>query len=149
MKNNSLLDRVLEFKRKYNMTIAFRLKEHTKVINYHINPDEKVLYAFCGQKNNSNKEIFSTAIIVLTDKRILIGTKRVLWGYFYSTITPEMFNDLKITSGLIWGKIIIDTVKEKIFISNIDKRALDEIETSITSYMLEAKKMYPDFNKDN
>ena len=42
----------------------------------------------------------------------MIATKRVLWGYFLITITPDMFNDLKVCGGFIWGKIYIDTVKE-------------------------------------
>ena len=37
-----------------------------------------------------------------------------------------MFNDLKINSGLIWGKVRIDTIKEHIVLSNIDKKALIE-----------------------
>ena len=53
-----------------------------------------------------------------------------------------MFNDLKVKGGIIWGKVHIDTVKELITLSNIDKEALDEIETNISSYMLERKKLY-------
>ena len=53
-----------------------------------------------------------------------------------------MFNDLKITSGIIWGKVHIDTVKEFITLSNISKEALIEIETEISSYMMEEKKKY-------
>ena len=136
----SVYDRVINFKRTYSNTIAFRLKKHCGVIDYHLNPDEVVLYAFCGQKNRKHSEIFFTSVIVLTNKRILIGQKRLLWGYFYTSITPEMFNDLSISSGLIWGKVIIDTAKEIVVISNVDKRALDEIETSIYMYMLKEKK---------
>ena len=53
-----------------------------------------------------------------------------------------MFNDLKVNSGIIWGKIIIDTVKEISVISNVDKSALSEIETMITEYMMKEKKKY-------
>jgi hypothetical protein len=53
-----------------------------------------------------------------------------------------MFNDLKVEMGLVWGKIIIDTVKEEVFLSNIQKSALSEIETNITQYMMEEKKKY-------
>lgn len=140
--------KVLAFKRRYSGTIAFRLKAHCGVIDYHLNPDEEVLYAFCGQKNGKFSEIFSSCVIALTNKRIIIGQKRVLWGYFYTTITPDLFNDLSITAGLLWGKVIIDTVKEVVTISNIDKQALDEIETAITSYMLEEKKKYGKVEKE-
>ena len=83
--------------------------------------------------------IFSTAVITLTNKRLLIGRKRVVFGYFLDSITPEMFNDLKVLSGVIWGKIHIDTVNELVTLSNIDKSALPEIETMITSYMMREK----------
>ena len=53
----------------------------------------------------------------------------MLIGYFLNSITPDMYNDLEISSGLIWGKVYIDTVKETMVLSNIDKAALDHIET--------------------
>lgn len=139
---NNVYKRVKEFKAKYPMTVAWRLKVNSRVVEKHINPDEKVLYAFPAQKSHSSLDVFSTAIVVLTDKRILIGRKRLLFGYFLDGITPAMFNDLKVTASLIWGKIFVDTAKELITLSNIDKQALDEIETNISSYMLEKKKLY-------
>ena len=71
----------------------------------------------------------------------------LLWGYFFITVTPDMFNDLTIRKGLIFGSVIIDTVKEKIVLSNIDPNALDEIETVISEYMMEEKKKYLENNK--
>ena len=138
-KKVSTYELVSEFKRKYGMTVAWRLKRNSKVIETHLNPDEKILYVFTAQKNNNPFDIFSTAIIALTDKRILIGRKRVVFGYFLDSITPDMFNDLKVLSGVIWGKIYIDTVNELVTLSNIDKKALPEIETMITSYMMKEK----------
>lgn len=135
-------ERVRNFKNKYPGTIAFRLKSHSKVIESHLNPGEKILYAFCGQKNSSFYDIFFSCVVVLTNKRILVAHKRMIWGYFYTTITPDMFNDLSITAGLFWGKAKIDTIKEVIVISNISKKALDEIETAITGYMMKEKQKY-------
>ncbi len=136
--------RILEFKRKYPDTLTFRLRLHCDVIDKHLNPDEEILYAFAGQKNDNFWEIFNTCVVVITNKRIMIGTKRVLWGYFFSSITPDMFNDIEVNSSLIWGNVVIDTIKEVVTISNISKRALPEVETEISSYMMEAKKLYPD-----
>ena len=31
-----------------------------------------------------------------------------------SSITPDLFNDLSVYEGLIWGKVDIDTVKEEV-----------------------------------
>ena len=134
--------RAKEFKKKYPLTVAFRIKPHAKMISKFINEDETVRYVFLGQKNTNSYDILNTNIIVLTDKRILVGTKRIVFGYFYKMITAEMFNDLTLKRGLIWGKIIIDTVKEKVMLSNIDPRALSEIESNIAIPMLEEKKKY-------
>ena len=135
----NVYDLVREFKKKYPMSISFRLKRHCEVIEKHLNPGEEVVYAFPAQKNHSSFEIFYTYVIVLTNKRILIATKRVLWGYFLVTITPDMYNDLTVRKGLIFGSIVLDTVNEKVVLSNIDPRALDEIETAISEYMMKIK----------
>ena len=72
----------------------------------------------------------------------MVATKRVLFGYFFKSITPDMYNDLTIHKGLIFGKVVIDTIKEVIVITNIDPKALNEIETNITEIMLKQKKEF-------
>lgn len=133
---------VKRFKEKYPSTIAFRIAKHSKIIDMHLNPDEEVIYAFPAQKNSNFFEIFYTNVIALTNKRIMIATKRVVWGYFFVSITPDMFNDLTVHRGLIWGNVTIDTVKEEVVLSNISNNALSEIETIITEYMMKEKKKY-------
>lgn len=145
--NMSVYDFVKTHKRKYPWGISWRLKANSSVIERHLNPNEKVLYAFAAQKNASFFNIFSTFVIAVTNTRLLIGQKRLLWGYFYTSITPDLFNDLKVISGLLWGRVEIDTVKEFVELSKIDKRALDEIETTITVNMIKQKKKY--FRKGN
>ena len=145
--NNQVYKRVLEFKHRHPGTLAWRLRQNSSVVERHLNPDEEVLYAFAAQKNDSSFDIFGTAVIAITNKRILIGRKRVVIGYFLNSITPDMFNDLKVHGGLIWGRIYIDTVKEFVTLSNISLSALDEIETNITEYMMEEKKKYKDKDK--
>ena len=80
-----------------------------------------------------------TGVIALTNKRLVIGRDRVVIGYFFDSITPDMFSDLKVKSGVIFGKVEIDMLHEFIVLSNIDKRALPEIENKISSFMQEAK----------
>ena len=145
--NNQVYKRVLEFKHRHPGTVAWRLRQNSSVVERHLNPDEEVLYAFAAQKNDSSFDIFGTSVIAITNKRILIGRKRVVIGYFLNSITPDMFNDLKVHGGLIWGRIYIDTVKEFVTLSNISLSALDEIETNITEYMMEEKKKYKDKDK--
>ena len=137
-----IYEKALEFKRKYSRTIAFRIKAHAKVAERFLGSDEEIKYVFLAQKNFRSHEIANTNIAVLTDKRLIVATKRLLFGYFFKMITPDMFNDLTLKNGMIWGKIIIDTVKEKIILSNIDPNALAEIDDNITMYMLEQKKKY-------
>lgn len=134
--------KALAFKNKYSSTIAWRLKAHSKIVEKHLNKDEKILYVFAGQKDLGYIDIFNTHLIVLTNKRIMLVSKRVLFGYVFKSITPDMYNDLTICANIFWGKVIIDTVKEKVFFKFISKKALPEIETKITSYMMEQKKLY-------
>ncbi len=135
----TIYEMVRAFKRKYPMTVGWRYKKNASVVAQHLNPNEEVLYAFIAQKNNNMLDFFGSAVIALTNERILIGSKRVVMGYFLDSITPDLFNDLKVASGLIWGKVYIDTVKEFITLSNISKPALIEIETKISEYMLNQK----------
>lgn len=139
---NLVYKKVKEFKRKFPMTIGWRLRANSKVVEQFLNPGEKVLYAFTAQKNDNPLDILTTCVVTLTNKRILIGQKRVVFGFLYTSITPDMFNDLKIRMGLIWGKIIIDTVNELVVLTNIQKEALDEIETNISEYMMKEKQKY-------
>lgn len=138
----NVYEELKKFKKKYPMTISWRLKKHAKIIEKHLNPEEEILYAFAAQKNDNPFNIITTAVIALTNRRLLIASKRVVFGYFLSSITPDMFNDLKISSGIIWGNVYIDTIKEFVTLSNISKSALTEIETQISSYMMEEKKKY-------
>ena len=138
----SCFEKVKEFKKKYPQTIAWRLYQNSSIVEEHLNPDEEILYAFAGQKNDSFLDFFTTAVVALTNKRILIGQKRVLFGYSLNSITPDLFNDMQIFRGLLWGKVTIDTVKETVILTNLDKKSLIEIETTITEFMMEEKKKY-------
>lgn len=139
---NSVYAQVRNFKHRYPSTVAWRIKEHSKVVQTHLNPNEEIIYAFACQKNYAFYEIFSTYVIVLTNERILIGQKRLLFGYLLLSITPDMYNDLTVRMGLFWGSILIDTIKETVALSNISKSALPEIEGKITQFMIDAKKQY-------
>lgn len=140
--DRAVYKRVMHFKRKHPMTIGWRIRQNSSIVEKHLNDDEEVKYAFIAQKNDNPLNIFESAVVCLTNKRILIGRKRVVFGYFLNSITPDMYNDLEVKGGIIWGKIYIDTVKEFVTLSNISLDALDDIETAITRFMMEAKKEY-------
>jgi len=137
------------FKNKYPDTVAWRLKQNASVVEKHLNPGEEVKYVFIGQKNDNPLDIITTAVVAITNKRILIGSKRVVFGYFLTSITPDMFNDLKVVTRIFWGTVVIDTIKELVYISNISKKALPEIETNVTEYIMEEKKKYKVRDKED
>lgn len=138
----TVYDKALDFKRRHPGGVVWNLKKHCAVVEKHLNPGEEVLFAFAGQKNEKFYELFTTSVVVLTNKRILIGQKRVVWGYFLSSITPDLYNDLFVYQGLLWGVIKLDTVKEEVTISNLPKSGLDEIETNISEMMMVEKQKY-------
>ena len=142
MANSLVYSKARDFRRRYPLTIGWRLKAHSKIIEKHLNPGETVKYAFAAQKNDNMFDFYTTYVFCMTNKRILLGQKRLFFGYFFTAITPDMFNDLKVGMGIIWGKVYIDTIKEFVTLSNIQKDALPEIETFITEYMMEEKKKY-------
>ena len=146
---NYICEQAKEFKKKYPMTVAWRLKSHSKVIQKHLSSDEAILYVFAGQKSPFIWDMFSTYLVVLTNKRILVAEKRLIFGYYFISVTPEMFNDLSVQSGILWGKVFIDTIKEQVIINNIDKRALAEIQNRVSEYMLEEKRKVVKVEKDN
>src|SRR5574344_3131111 len=135
-------NKIMEYQRKHHGGVAWRLKKHSAVVEIHLNPDEIVLYAFPGQKNDSYLDIFSTCVVCLTNHRILIGQKNLIFGYSLTSITPDLFNDMEVYRGLIWGRVVIDTIKEVVILTNLDKHSLPEIETNISQLMMKEKKKY-------
>lgn len=142
-----IVEKAKEFKRRYPLTLSFRTAYHARLLEEYLNPDEDIISVFTGQKSNNIFDIVSSCVVVLTTNRILIGQKRVVFGHFFSAITPDLFNDLKVSAGIIWSTMIIDTMKEVVTISHVDNRAADEIETAITSYMINEKKKYASKSK--
>lgn len=140
--NNNIYAELIKFKKKYPMTVGWRLKKHAKVVETHLNPGEEIRYVFYAQKNDNPLDIITTNAVVLTNKRIILSSKRLVFGYFFTAITPDLFNDLQVRMGIVWGRVIIDTVKEVVILSNIDRNALNEIETNITEYMMNEKQKY-------
>ena len=139
---NEVYSKANDFLMRNPGTVAWRLKAHCKVAASHINDDEEVLYAFAAQKGPSALDMVSTHVVVVTDKRLVVAQKRLIFGYFYYSITPDMFNDLSIKMGLIWGRAIIDTIKETVILSNLSRGALREIETVLSKYMMQKKRSY-------
>ena len=145
---DEIYSRANEFLRKYPLNIAWRIRQHCKVLANHINDDEEIFFILPAQRNTSSFDIFCTVILAFTNKRILMAQKNVLWGYSLFSITPDMFNDFEVYKGLIFGKVDIDTVKEVVKLSNIDPKALVEVETNLSEYLLKIKPGYSKSKKE-
>ena len=143
---NLVYSQVKKFKKKYPLTLVWRIKAHSKVIADHLNEGEIVKYAFPAQKNDHPFDIITSCVVVVTNKRLLIGKKRLLFGYFFNSITPDLFNDLKIKAGIYYGRIYVDTLGELVKLSKFPNSALNEIETEITENMMKEKKKYKDIH---
>lgn len=142
MKNNAYKMLSL-FKTKYPKSVTwFRLKKHCAIVDRHLNPNEEIRFCMAGQLDDNALSFFNTGVLVITNERLIVAQNRLLIGYKFSSITPDLYNDLQVDAGLIWGTLTIDTIKEKIYISNLDKSSLPEIETQVTMFMQEAKKKY-------
>ena len=137
-----IYDKLLNFIKEYPGGIAWRLKRHCKVIEEHLNPEEEVIFVFAGQRALNLLDIFSTCVVTITNKRLLVAQKRLFWGYRLISITPDMYNDLTVFAGILWGRVTIDTVKELIHVSKLSKKGLDKIETEISEYMIKEKQKY-------
>lgn len=140
--NTDVYSSCKEFKKKYNKTIAWRLKKHSKIIQDHINDDEVVLFSFAGQNNASFIQPFFTTVIVFTNKRMLLGRSLFFGRSYYTSITPDMLNDFEISTSLLFGLVEIDTIKEHIIISCLDKKSLQSIEDALSKYMVNEKLKY-------
>lgn len=133
---------VKRFKKRHRGTIAWRIKKHCKIVEKYIDHNEIVKYAFAAQKSEKTSEIFYTNVIVLTNKRLIVAKKRVVFGHSCISITPDLYNDLKVKKHIIWGDVIIDTLHEEVYLSHIAPSALDEIETNINAFMNKEKRKY-------
>lgn len=140
---NSCYEKLKPFIEKYPGGVTwFRLKKHCEIVDKHINPGEKIEFVIAGQLDNDHFSFFNTGVLAVTSERLIVAQNRLLVGYKCLSITPDLYNDLSVDCGLFWGMLCVDTVKEKIYISDLDKKSLPEIETVITTFMQDKKKMY-------
>ena len=123
----SIYELVCRFKKKYPMTVAWRLEAHSKLAEDVLDNDEELRYVFTAQKNMSRQDVMSTNVILITTKRTYFVHDRIIPGNFVTTIKNSMINDINAKNGLIWGSLIIDSVKEEIVLSNIDRNSIPGI----------------------
>lgn len=144
----SIYNNVASYKDKYPKTLAFRLRAHSNVVENSLKKGEKVLYTFCGlgstinprrySENDSGVSSLGTCVVALTNKRIIIGHKGLLFGHTIKSIDFNKYNDMTVQKGLIWSSVDIDTFKEEFKISGLTEAGANEVETAISN-ILEGK----------
>ena len=106
--------------------------EKRKIQNYKFNEN-------LDEELSKTRKVYESLV---KEEKELLNIMNTLTNVSSVDLAKDMFNDLTVYSGLIWGKVQIDTIKEVVFISNLSKKSLDEIETSVTEYMMKEKKKY-------
>ena len=117
------------------MTQKWTLK-HFTVAENQLNDDEKVLFAFVGLYNYvSATNHDSNFAIAVTNDRIIAGQKKLM-GENVKTITRRNLNDISKTTGMIWGILTIDTIKEKLNIAT-NKSEIDAIYNGVNKILFQ------------
>lgn len=120
-----------EYCKKNNTGTGFskgqRLK-HFKVVESNLQDDEEVLGCFCGIHNyKSMTEHSNNFGYAITNKRIILGQKKVM-GENVHIISRKNINDVAKSTGLAFGTITFDTIKET-FNVRVEKKETDAIHT--------------------
>lgn len=115
----------------------WRLK-HFKVVEQQLKDDEDVLVCFIGLKNfvdiANHDENWAYAI---TNKRIIIGQKGLI-GEKVDVISLRDLNDISFRKGLVFGVLIIDTIKE-VFNVGLNKNSATAIHELVTNALMDLK----------
>lgn len=95
--------------------------KHFSVIAEHLAEDEKVLMTFIGLHNyQSATKHDSNYAYAVTNKRIVMAQKNMIAGEKIQTVYLDNINDITFQSGLAFGIMTIDTIKE-VFNVGLDK----------------------------
>ena len=113
---------------------------HFKLIENLLRSDEEVKVVFIGihnyistTKHNSN---FAYAI---TNDRIVMAQKKVI-GENIITVSLDNINDITFTSGMLFGVLTIDTIKEKFNVA-LDKVRAKNIHDKVQAVLEESHKL--------
>lgn len=115
----------------------WRLK-HFQLVENQLKSDEEVLVAFIGVKNfvdiAHHEENWAYAV---TNKRIIMGQKGLI-GEKVDVISLRDLNDISFRKGLVFGVLIIDTIKEE-FNVGLRKDFATNIHELVTNALMDLK----------
>ena len=104
--------------------------KHFEIIQNNLQPDETIEMVFIGLHNYEgiakHDNNFAYAI---TNKRILMAQKRVI-GMAFQSVSLKNINDITFTTGVAFGVITFDTIKECFNVA-VDKSAAVSINNEL------------------
>lgn len=112
--------------------------KHFTVIEHALQPNETVQFVFEGLNNyksaTTHEGNFAYAV---TDKRI-IGAQKKLIGETLKVISLDFVNDVTFSSGIAFGIVTVDSMKEKFNIA-VSKAQAQNISGRLQAFLLERK----------
>ena len=132
--------------RRYPTTLAWRIRQHSKVIAKHLNNDEEVYYVFPAQRNPDSYNIFTTCLVSMID--IKKNTITVCNAGHYSPIIIKSDGNIKTDLNCKKG-IPIGVIEDISYDNNV--LSLDEINMicMYTDGVLEIKNKYKEEIEEN
>lgn len=113
--------------------------KHFKLIEKSLHDDEEVFIAFMGLHNfTSVTKHDSNYAYAITNKRIIMAQKKMI-GENFKTVSLDYINDIEFNSGMVWGTLKIDTLKE-VFNIGLDKKDAKNISEKVQSFIHDLKK---------
>ncbi len=112
--------------------------KHFGIIEKNLGADEDVIFSFIGLHNyvsmTKHDNNFAYAV---TNKRILLGQKRVV-GEVFQSIALNRINDITFQSGLAYGVITVDAQTERFNVAVIKNQA-QNINSKLHDLLFELK----------
>lgn len=104
---NIIYEKVMEFKNKFSGVPATRLERHAEVAMKSLAEGENVLHVYCGLD-----EFYRTQIVVVTDRRVIVARKKLLFGSRISSIDRDKVCNIHNRRSLLWNDIFFNTLTE-------------------------------------
>lgn len=112
--------------------------KHFSLVEQALGEDEHAIMCFIGLHNYiSTTKHDNNYAYAITNKRIIMGQQKLV-GQSFQTVMIDNLNDITMKTGMIFGTVIIDTVKET-FNVGINKISAKKINSVIHNVLLSLK----------
>lgn len=112
--------------------------KHFSIIENALSDDETAIMCFIGIHNYiSTTQHDNNYAYAITNKRIILAQQKMI-GQNFQTISIDNLNDITMSTGMLLGIIVIDTIKEKFNVA-VNKKAAQNINKNIHDILLSLK----------